>query len=107
MLPLDSGPKLAVGQWTAWWSGLPGGSSSKTKLCILKGILKLSNEGQATKGWDYFYGRSWPLNTPCEDFNLAIVGLGWMKWLKNGAEKCLYFMQLSFHYILFCENFIG
>ena len=27
-LPLDSGPKLAVGQWIAWWSGFPRGSSS-------------------------------------------------------------------------------
>ena len=23
-MPVDSGPKLAVGQWIAWWSGLPG-----------------------------------------------------------------------------------
>ena len=30
-----------------------------------------------------------------------------MKWLKNGAEKCLYFMQLFLHYIVFGENFIG
>ena len=34
-LPLDSGPKLAMGQWIAWWSGLPAGSSSKGKLCVL------------------------------------------------------------------------
>ena len=30
-----------------------------------------------------------------------------MKWLKNGAGKCLYFMQLFLDYILFGENFIG
>ena len=102
-LPLDSGPKLAVAQWIAWWSGLPGGSSSRWKL----GILKLSNGEQATTGWDYFYGESWPFKTPCKDFNLAIVGgLGWMKCSKNGAGKCLYFMQLFLHYILFGENFI-
>ena len=48
------------------------------------------------------------LKTPCKDFNLAIVGgFRWMKWLKNGAEKCLYFMQLFLHYIVFGENFIG
>ena len=48
------------------------------------------------------------LETPCKDFNLEIVGgLGWMKWLKNGAGKYLYFMQLFLHYILFGENFIG
>ena len=76
--------------------------------------MKLSNKdgggegGQATKGWDHFHGGSFPLKIPCKDFNLAIVGgLGWMKWLKNGARKCLYFMQLFLHYILFGENFIG
>ena len=36
MLPLDSGPKLAVGQWIAWWSGLPVGSSSSGNfICCL------------------------------------------------------------------------
>ena len=71
-------------------------------------ILKLSYRGKATKGWGHLYGGSWPLKTPCKDFNLAIVGgLGWMKWLKNGAGKCLYFMQLFLHYIFFGENFIG
>ena len=35
MLPHDSGPKLAAGQWIAWWTGLPGGSSSRGKICIL------------------------------------------------------------------------
>ena len=35
-----------------------------------------------------FYGESWTLETPSKDFLLAIGGgLGWMKWLKNGAEK--------------------
>ena len=44
--------------------------------------------GQAAKGWDYFYGVDWPLQTPCKDFNLAIGGeLGWMKWLKLGQGK--------------------
>ena len=43
-----------------------------------------------------------------QDFNLAIVGgLGWMKWLKNGAGKCLYFLQLILHCILFGEYFVG
>ena len=37
-------------------------------------ILKLSYGGQATKGWDQFYGRSWPLKTPCKDFNSEIGG---------------------------------
>ena len=72
-------------------------------------ILKLSNGGQATQGWDHFYGGSWPLKTPCKDFNLVIVGggLGWMKWFKNVAWKCLYFMQVFLHYTLFGENLIG
>ena len=56
----------------------------------------------------YVWGGSWPVKTPCKDFNLAIGGvLGWMKWLKNGAGKSLYFIQLFLHYILFGENFIG
>ena len=47
---------------------------------------------------------SWPPKTPCKDFNLAIVGgLGWMKWLKNGTVKCLYFL----HSIVFGEKFFG
>ena len=50
----------------------------------------------------------WRELTSCKDFNLAIVGgLGWMKWLKSGAGKYLYFMQLFLHYIPFGENFIG
>ena len=72
------------------------------------GVLKLSNWGQATNKWDHVYGGSLPLKTPCKDFNLAIVGgLGSIKCLKNGAGKCLYFMQLFLHYILLGENFIG
>ena len=60
--------------------------------------MRLSNRGQAIKGWDHAYGGSWPLKTPCKDFNWTIVGgLGWMKWLKNGPGKCLYFMQLFLH----------
>ena len=128
-LPLYSGPKLALDQVIPWWSGLPGGLAVGGNLvfCFIivvifiwlgrayrlvgqggGGILKLSNGGQATKGWDHFYLGSWPLKTPCKDFNLAIVGgLGWMKWLKNGAGKCLYFMQLLLHCILCGENFIG
>ena len=47
------------------------------------------------------------LKTPDKDFNLEIVGgLHWMKWLTNGSGRCLYFMQLFFHYIIFGENFI-
>ena len=44
----------------------------------------------------------------CKDFNLAVVGRpGWIKWLKNGAGKCLYFMQLFLHYILFGKKWGG
>ena len=40
-----------------------------------------------------FMGGSLTLKTPCKDFNLAIgERLGWMKLLKNGAGKSLYFM---------------
>ena len=95
MLLLDSGPKLAVEQWIAWWSGLDGRSSSRWKLYRLGEILKLSYERQATKGCDHFYWGSCALETPYKDFNLAIGrGLVWMKWLENGTGKNLYFMQL-------------
>ena len=70
--------------------------------------FEVNKWGEATKGWDHFYARIWPLRTPCKDFTLAIVGgLGWMKSLKDGTGKCLYFMQLFLQYILFGENFIG
>ena len=119
-LPLNSDPKVAVGQWIACWSGLPGESSSRGKHCMLSfhifhiyrtwksihiswgEILRLSYRGgQVKKGWDHFYGRSWPLKPPCKDFNLAIAGwLGWMKWLKMGKEKvyisCNYSCTISF-----------
>ena len=36
MLSLDSGPKLAVRQWIAWWVGLLGGNSSRGKLYVLR-----------------------------------------------------------------------
>ena len=40
-------------------------------------ILKLLYGWQATKGWDHFYGESWPLITPFKDFNFATgEGLG-------------------------------
>ena len=40
--------------------------------------------------------------------NLKIGGnLGWMKLLRNGVMKSLYFMQLFLRYILFGEHFIG
>ena len=123
MLHRDCGPKLAVGQWIAWWSGLldlaVGGNFVFCLIIVvifivlerayrLEGILRLSNRGQATKGWDHFYGGSWTLKALCKDFNLAIVGgLVWMKLLKNGAGKRLYFMQLFLLYILFGEHFIG
>ena len=43
---------------------------------------------------NHMFGGSWPLKTPFKDFNLAILGLGWIKWLKDGAGKCLYVMKL-------------
>ena len=127
-LPLDSGPKLAVGQWIACWSGLPGGSSSRWKhcmspyqICLIYRTWKsihigsgrfwnylMWREGKPKRDGTIFMRESWPLKKPCKDFNLAIVGeLGWMKWLKNEAAKCLYLMQLFLNYILFDENFIA
>ena len=101
------------------WSGLSGGSSSGGKLFMLsyhscyiyrtwEEILKLSYGGGKPQRMGPFLRDSWPLKTPCKNVNLAIGGgLGWMKWLKNGAGKSLYFMQLFLHYIIFGENFIG
>ena len=49
-------------------------------------------------GLEWNNGSSWSLETPYKDFNLAIGrGIGWMKWVKNGEEKSLYFMQLFLH----------
>ena len=123
-LTFDSGPKLAVGQWIAWWSGLPWNLAvvGNSVCCLvifvifiglgraygLGEILKLSCGGrragagvQAKREWDHFYGGRWPLITPCKDFNLAIVGgLSWMKWLKMGQRKvyisCSYSWTISF-----------
>ena len=120
-LPLDAGAKLAVGQWIACWSGLPGGSSSRGKLSMLPCHIcyiyrtwkSISAEGgggrfwfyymrvgQAIKEWDHFYGGNWTPKTPSKYFNLAIVGLGWIKWVKMGQEKvyisCNYSCPISF-----------
>ena len=126
MLPVDSCIKSAVRRWTAWWSSLPGGLTVGGKLVfcliivvILIGLGRVYRLGRrlafevmkwekATKGWDYLYGGSWPLKTPCRDFNLVIVReLDSMKWLKNGTGHCLHFMQLFLHYIPFGENSIS
>ena len=49
------------------------------------GDFKVIIWGESHKG---MYGESSLLKTPCKEFNVAIGGgLGWMKWLKNGAEK--------------------
>ena len=71
--------------------------------------MKLLNGEEAShKGMEPFLWQKLTFQYSCKDFNLAVVGeLGWMKWLKNGIGKFLYFMQLFLHYILFVENFIG
>ena len=64
--------------------------------------------GKLQKDDTIFIGGSLPLKTPCKVFNLTIGGgLGQTKWLKNGAGKNLYLMQLFLHYILFGKNIIG
>ena len=48
--------------------------------------------GKPQRGGTIFYGCSWPLETPCKDFNLVIGGgLGWMKCLKNKIKKVFIF----------------
>ena len=56
-------------------------------------ILKSSYWGQATTGWlGPFFIWGVDSETSSKDFHLAIEGgLGWMKWLKNGAEKAFIF----------------
>ena len=54
----------------------------------------------------FLWGKLTPEDT-INGFNLAIgAGLGWTKWLENGAGKSLYFMQLFLHYILSGENLL-
>ena len=44
--------------------------------------------GKPQRNGNIFYGGSWPLETPCKNFNSATGGgLGWIKWLKDGAGK--------------------
>ena len=83
--------------------GVGGGGRGRRRL-----DFEVMKWGKATKAWDHFYGGSWPLKTPCRDFNLVIVReLDSMKWLKNGTGHCLHFMQLFLHYIPFGENSIS
>ena len=63
---------------------------------------------EATKDGIIFYGGNWSFGTQCEDFTLLIGReLGWVKWLKNGADKVLPFMQLLLYYVVLAENFTG
>ena len=60
------------------------------KSCRLEEDFKVIIWGPSQKGLfgTIFYMRSRPLDTPSKDFHLAIgSGLGWIKWLKNEAEK--------------------
>ena len=51
-------------------------------------ILKSSmGREQATKGWNHFYGVVHPSRKHLKNGGV----LGWMKWLKNGAEKAFIF----------------
>ena len=59
------------------------------------------------KGLGPFFMRRWTLKTPCKDFHLAIrPGLGWMKWLKNGAEKGFYISCNYSYTISFLEKIL-
>ena len=75
---------------------------------FFKKIIVVIKWGASHEGMEPILWGKLTLKTPCKDFDLEIVGgLGWIKWLKNGAWKYLCFMQLSMHYIFFDENFIG
>ena len=76
--------------------------------CRLGQDFKVINGGQATKCRDHLLLGELAPQAPSKDFHLANGGgLGWMKWLKMGQRKILYFMQFFLYYILFGENFIG
>ena len=63
-------------------------------------------EGQATKGWGYFYRESWLLETPCKDFNLAIGGLvGRGKLSKSGIGEGFMFRIIIPALYLFWRKF--
>ena len=75
-LPLDSDPKLAVGQWIAWWSVLPRGSSIRRKLvcCLIIVVMFIGLERA------YRLGRG-------EDFEVIVLrssrkGMGPFLWRK-------------------------
>ena len=61
---------------------------------LVGGDFEVTKWGASHKGMGPFlWGKLIP-KKPSQDLHLAIVGaLGCMKWLKNGAGKCLYFMQ--------------
>ena len=64
--------------------------------------------GGKPQWWDQFYGESWSLKALSKNFNLAIKGgLGWMKWLKNGAGKGFIFHAMIPALYSFWWNFIG
>ena len=91
-LPLNSGPKLSVGQWIACWSGLSRGFGSRGKHSMLSYHIchiyrtwesidtgwgggrfwSCHMGGQTKKIWDHFYEGKWRLKTPRKDFNLAL-----------------------------------
>ena len=50
--------------------------------------MKLGGGEQATKGWDHYMGEVDPSRYHVKTLIWQLVGgLGWMKWLKNGAGK--------------------
>ena len=65
---------------------------------FLKRFLVTGRDGTGRKGREHFHKGSWPLKTPCKDFNLAVVGgIGWMKWLKIDREKFILRAQEARH----------
>ena len=65
-------------------------------------ILKPSYGGKPQRDGATFYGESCTLKTPSKDFNLAVGGgLGWMKWLENGAGKGFIFHAIILALYLF------
>ena len=64
--------------------------------------------GVIRKGLEHFLWQEFSLDTPSKDFYLAIGGgLGWMKWLKNAAEKGFIFHAVIPAMYPFCLKFIG
>ena len=110
-LPLDSVPKLTVGQWIPWWSGFPRESSSRGKLCMLS-----YHSGHIYRTWKNRWiggGRFWSYHMWTELQRDGTIFMGevdpsryhvkvliWQLGLKTAAGKSIFHAIISALYPL-------